>query len=84
MAQGGFLELYNLHYAKKQNLSEIDSNASASPMKIIQNLANVLGLTLGGLLLAMLSYSGFFIAFGVILVILFIFSMIHRAQLSEI
>jgi predicted MFS family arabinose efflux permease len=84
LAQGGFLELYNLHYAKKQNLSEIDSNASASPMKIIQNLANVLGLTLGGLLLAMLSYSGFFIAFGVILVILFIFSMIHRAQLSEI
>jgi hypothetical protein len=84
LVQGGFLELYNLHYAKKQNLSEIDSNASASPMKIIQNLANVLGLTLGGLLLAILGYSGFFIAFGLLLVGLFIFSMIHRARLSEI
>jgi hypothetical protein len=84
LAQWGFLELYNLHYAKKQNLSEIDSNASASPMKIIQNLANVFGLTVGGILLAILGYSGFFMAFGVILLVLLTFSILHRSKLSEI
>jgi predicted MFS family arabinose efflux permease len=53
-------------------------------MKIIQNLANVLGLTIGGFLLAVLSYSGFFIAFGALLLGLFIFSLLHRRELSEI
>ena len=84
LAQGGFLELYNIHYAKKQNLSEINSNASASPMKIIQNLANVFGLMLGGLFLAILGYSGFFITFGILLIGLLIFSIAYRVKLSEI
>ena len=47
MSQGGFLDIYNKVYAKKLNLTEIDSNASASPMKMLQNIANVIGLVLG-------------------------------------
>ena len=47
IAQGEFLDLYNSEYAKKQSLTEIDSNASASPLKIISNAANVMGLTIG-------------------------------------
>lgn len=69
IAQGMFLDVYNGFYAKKFDLKEIDSNASASPMKIIQNLANVIGLCLGGLLLAIfgmlgLGFAGFFAVFG--------------------
>lgn len=44
ISQGVFLDTYNNFYAKKFQLSEIDSNASASPMKMIQNCANVIGL----------------------------------------
>ena len=36
-------------------------------MKILQNAANVIGLVLGGLILSVLNYSGFFIFFGIII-----------------
>ncbi len=47
IGQNAFLDLYNRIYAKEQNLQEIDANASAGPMKVVQNLANVIGLVLG-------------------------------------
>jgi hypothetical protein len=47
LAQSSFSEEYNDQFALKNNLSEIDSVASAAPMKMIANLANVLGLFLG-------------------------------------
>ena len=53
---GQFLDSYNVFYAKKFELAEIDSNASAAPMKIIQNLANVIGLCVGGILVALVDF----------------------------
>lgn len=47
IGQNVFLESYNKIYAEHENLKEIDANASAGPMKVVQNLANVVGLTLG-------------------------------------
>jgi len=44
LGQSKFLEEYNLVYAKTLALTEIDGNASAAPMKILQNAANVVGL----------------------------------------
>lgn len=41
-----FLESYNKVYAERKNLKQVDANASAAPMKILQNLANVVGLFL--------------------------------------
>jgi uncharacterized protein YunC (DUF1805 family) len=41
-----FLESYNTTYAEKKGLKQIDANASAAPMKILQNFANVIGLFL--------------------------------------
>jgi hypothetical protein len=46
LGQREFLESYNHIYAEKMGLTEIDANASAGPMKILQNLANVIGLIL--------------------------------------
>lgn len=42
-----FLESYNIAYADRKGLKQIDANASAAPMKILQNMANVVGLFLG-------------------------------------
>ncbi|MFA5917911.1 MAG: hypothetical protein WC850_06795, partial [Candidatus Gracilibacteria bacterium] len=64
ISQSLFLESYNKAFANYNNLKEIDANASAAPYKIIQNIANVLGLFFGGLILASLQYVGFFIIFG--------------------
>ncbi len=51
-----FLDNYNKIYAKTMDLKEIDANASAGPMKILQNVANVVGLVFGGLILGILDY----------------------------
>ena len=51
LGQMSFLDSYNKEYAQYMNLREIDANASAGPMKILQNLANVVGLMLGGFIL---------------------------------
>lgn len=42
LGQSKFLEEYNIIYAKTLGLNEIDGNASAAPMKILQNFANVI------------------------------------------
>lgn len=47
LAQGAFSEEYNQAYAKSNALTEIDSNASASPLKMVGNLANFIGLFVG-------------------------------------
>jgi hypothetical protein len=47
LGQNQFLDAYNTIYAETQGLKEIDSNASAGPMKILQNAANVIGLVFG-------------------------------------
>jgi MFS family permease len=65
LGQNGFLETYNKVYAEHIWLKEIDSNASAWPMKILQNMANVIGLVFGGIILNILGYSGFFILFWI-------------------
>jgi MFS family permease len=67
LGQNQFLDGYNKIYASTMNLKEIDSNASAWPMKILQNAANVIGLVLGGFILQVLGYAGFFIVFGLII-----------------
>lgn len=71
LAQGEFSDSYNQIYAEKRNLTEIDSNASAAPLKMILNLANVVGLIFGGLLIALVGFNGTFYVLGVMLLALF-------------
>jgi MFS family permease len=67
LGQKWFLDTYNKIFAEHQWLKEIDSNASAGPMKILQNFANVIGLVFGGFILGVLDYRGFFIVFGLMI-----------------
>ena len=47
LSQGDFSDEYNQVYSDKNKLAEIDSNASSAPLKMLLNLANVIGLVLG-------------------------------------
>ncbi len=71
LAQGEFSDSYNQVYAEKRHLTEIDSNASAAPLKMILNLANVVGLIVGGILVATVGFNGTFFVLGILLMTLF-------------
>lgn len=60
LAQGEFSDSYNRVYAEKRKLTEIDSNASAAPLKMMLNLSNVVGLVFGGLVIATVGFNGTF------------------------
>lgn len=78
-----FLEMYNKSYAEKMKLVEIDSNASATPMKILQNLANVVGLFFWWLILAVINYSWFFFLFWWLIIWFLIWSILKRKKIQS-
>jgi MFS family permease len=82
LGQNGFLENYNKIYATSNGLTEIDANAAAGPMKILQNLANVIGLMLWGIILSILWYSGFFIIFWLIILFTLVWSIRYREYIE--
>ena len=82
LGQSKFLEEYNLVYAKTLALTEIDGNASAAPMKILQNAANVVGLVFWWLLLSLFGYRWFFILFGILILALLAWSIMKNDEID--
>lgn len=82
LGQKEFLESYNEIYAEKMALTEIDANASAGPIKILQNLANVVGLICGGFILGVFGYAGFFILFGILILTVLAWSIKNRGEIA--
>lgn len=80
LAQGEFSDSYNQAYAEKRKLTEIDSNASSAPLKMILNLANVIGVLLGGFLIAIVGFDGTFFVLGAILIVLFGVSIANKVK----
>lgn len=80
LAQGEFSDLYNQVYAEKRQLREIDSNASSAPLKMILNLANVIGLVTGGLCIAIAGFDGTFFLLGFILLAIFGVSVTNKMK----
>ena len=83
LAMATFSEKYNIEYAKKYKLKEIDFNSSAAPLKIIMNIANVLWLVVWGFIVAVLWFNWFFIFFWLCLFIFFIISMLNKEKILE-
>ncbi len=83
LSQAVFLDQYNKSYANFNNLKEIDANASAAPMKILQNLANVFWLFFWWLILAILHYLGFFIVFGSFIIWFLYWSIKKRKEINK-
>lgn len=82
LAVATFLESYNVSHADRKNLKEIDANASAAPMKILQNLANVIWLFLWGLILSLAGYGWFFFTFGLFILGFFGWSLMNKKHLQ--
>ena len=78
-----FLESYNKTYAVKNKLTQIDSNASAAPMKILQNLANVVWLVFGWLILWIAWYPWFFGIFGVFILLFLGWSIMKGKEVKS-
>ncbi len=79
--QNQFLDTYNRIYAEHEHLTEINANASSGPIKVIQNLANVIGLVIGGALLAF-GFPAFFIIFGLIILGLLVWTFSKKEQIQ--
>ncbi|MBF0913943.1 MFS transporter [Candidatus Gracilibacteria bacterium] len=83
VGQGLFSERYNVLYAIKNNLKQIDSTVSAAPLKIILNLANVVGLLFGSLIVSKMGFTYFFIIFGGLLLGLFLYSVFAYKKIND-
>ena len=77
LSQSVFWWLYNECYAKKMNLSQIDSTVSAAPLKIVSNFANIVWLILGSIFVWLMWYKWFFIFFSLVLLGFFIYSIVN-------
>lgn len=64
MSQSIFADEYNKAYASAMHLSVINADVSAAPLKILNNLANALGLIFGGALISFAGFTGMFLAYG--------------------
>lgn len=82
LSQAVFWWLYNEDYAKKFNLKQIDSTASAAPLKIVLNFANVIWLILWAILVWTLGFDNFFIFFSFVLGWFFIYSLVNMNKFS--
>ncbi len=80
LSQWEFSMEYNNTYADKNNLKQIDSNASSAPIKMLWNLANVLWLVVWWILINFFWYNGTFFVFGTILIWVFLFSFFKRKE----
>ena len=78
-----FLESYNKTYALKSKLTQIDANASAAPMKILQNLANVVWLVLWGAILWIVWYAWFFWIFGMMILVFLAWSLLKGKEVRD-
>lgn len=78
-----FSERYNVLYAVKNNLKQIDSTVSAAPLKIVLNLANVVWLLTGSAIVSIIWYRWFFFIFGGLLIWLFVYSILNYKAINE-
>ena len=79
--QNKFLDTYNRIYAYHENLTEINANASSGPIKVIQNLANVIWLTIWWILL-MFGFSVFFILFWLVIIGVLVWTIKEREHIE--
>lgn len=68
LSQWEFTNEYNITYSTKNNLKQIDTNASAAPLKMLANLANVVWLAFGWIMLQIFNYTGTFILLWLVII----------------
>ncbi len=79
--QNQFLDIYNRVYAEHENLTEVDANASSGPIKVIQNMANVIGLVFWWLLV-WLGFPAFFFIFWLTVIAVFWWTIMKNKEIQ--
>jgi hypothetical protein len=79
-SQWEFTNEYNQIYADKNNLKQIDANASSAPNKMLANIANVIWLWAGWVFLQIFQYTVSFFLLWFLLLWLLVISMIKRKE----
>ena len=72
----------NEFLAVEKQESKIDSNASAGPIMLTDNIGNILGPLIGGGLIALIGFQGFFIFFSLLLFALLAFTYKNSKKIS--
>jgi MFS family permease len=72
----------NEFLAVEKQESEIDSNASAGPIMLTDNIGNILGPLVGGGLIALFGFQGFFIFFSLLLFMLLAYTYKNSKKIS--
>ncbi|QQS59615.1 MFS transporter [Candidatus Peregrinibacteria bacterium] len=75
-------ENMNEFLAIEKNETKIDSNASAGPTMLVDNLGNIIGPVLGGGMIQLLGFRGFFILFGILLMFFSWYSLRRFSDIS--
>lgn len=82
ISQAIFSERYNMLYAERYNLKQIDTTISAAPLMITLNIANVIGLLAWSIVLGTIWFKVFFVLFGLLLLWVFIYSIINYSTIN--
>lgn len=83
LSQSIFMVKYNQIYSESLGLKEIDANAASAPIKILQNLANVIWLFFWWMILWFLEYDWFFVVFWLFIFTILIASIILKQKLKD-
>lgn len=80
ISQWEFSNEYNITYADKKKLKQIDANASSAPIKMLSNLANVWWLIIWWILIQIFGYMWTFFVFGWMLIWVSILSIVKKKE----
>ncbi len=72
----------NEFLAMERGDDKIDSNAFAGSMMLTDNLGNIVGTLLGGALITFFSFQGFFVIFGVLLLVIIAITIRKYSQIT--
>lgn len=68
----------NHFLSKAKNKTKIDPNASAGPIMLVDNVGNIIGPALGGLMIQLMGFQGFFVFFSILLSLLLAWTIWRR------
>lgn len=83
ISQAVFSERYNILYAERYKLKQIDSSSAAAPLMIVLNAANVIWLLLGALIVNMIWFEIFFLILWFFLLSVFAYSIVKYSDIND-
>lgn len=80
--KASFANKYNEYIAVFSGKNTIDTNASAGPMMMIENIGNIIGPLLGGAIISLMSFQAFFVVFSFFVGAIAILSLLYFQKIT--